>query len=152
MKSAQPHSVTPRQSVHLIAKSVTRGDLPFWMEIYKDPEVLRQMYAAPLESDKALWRYLHCEQKAFTVWESQKRIGGFLLSAIAPFIGTFSVVIHTTFRGRGYGGEVMRLIEQEATKESFKTLRADVYCDNKCSIALLENCGFRQFLWLEKNI
>jgi len=136
----------------LTAKPAVREDLGFWMDIYGDPEVRRQMYAAPVESDDVLWDYLYREQKAFTVWQSDKRVGGFLLSMVAPFLGTFSIVIHKDFRGSGHGREVMGLIESEARKEGYRTLRADVYSDNESSIRLLEKCGFRQFVWLEKNL
>lgn len=136
----------------LIVKEVSMSDLEFWADMYNDPEVNHQMYAIPKESYESLWKYLHCEQKAFTVWEEDKRIGGFLLSSVAPFIGTFSIMIYKDFRCRGYGSEVMKLIELKAIEEGYKTLRADVYIDNLRSIKLLEKCGFRHFIWLEKNI
>ncbi len=47
---------------------------------------------------------------------------------------------------------MMRLIEAQALKEQYWTLRADVYVDNIASIRLLEKCGFREFKWFEKNL
>jgi RimJ/RimL family protein N-acetyltransferase len=136
----------------LSATLVKRKDISFWMDMYKDAEVKRQLYAVPLDSAQALSDYLHCEQKAFTVWRRDKRIGGFLLSEVAPFIATFTIVIHRDFRSRGYGRSLMALVEATALQEGFRTLRADVYSDNTASITRLEKCGFRHFIWLEKNI
>ena len=136
----------------LSATPVKRKDVSFWMDMYKDVEVKRQLYAVPLDSAQALFDYLHCEQKAFTVWHRDKRIGGFFLSAVAPFIATFAFVIHRDFRSRGYGRRLMALVESTALQEGFRTLRADVYSDNTASITRLEKCGFRHFIWLEKNI
>lgn len=141
-----------RQVNRLIARAVAKVDLNYWMELYKDPEVRRHMYAVPMNSKEALWEYLNCEQKAFTVWENDQRIGGFLLSTVAPFLGTFSIVIHKKFRGSGYGHKVMGLIEVQALREGYTTLRADVYVDNFSSLKLLAKCGFRKFIWLEKNL
>lgn len=136
----------------LSATLVTRKDVSFWMDMYKDAEVKRQLYAAPSDSAQAFSDYLHCRQKAFTVWHGARRIGGFLLSAVAPFIATFTIVIHRDFRSRGYGRGLMALVESTAFQEGFRTLRADVYSDNTASIKRLEKCGFRHFIWLEKNL
>lgn len=146
------NSTKVENSTLLTAKAVKKSDLEFWMSMYRDAEVIPQMYAAPMESHEAFWKYLHREQKAFTVWKKGERIGGFFLSPVTQFIGTFSIVIHKDFRGSGYGYQVMRLIEKNAIQEGYRTLRADVYADNLKSIHLLEKCGFRQFIWLEKNI
>jgi RimJ/RimL family protein N-acetyltransferase len=139
-------------SLRLVARAVTRADLDFWKSIYEDPEVQRQMYSAPFTSKTALWDYLRCEQQSFTVWQNEQRIGGFLLSQVAHLIGTFSIVIHKEFRGIGYGKEVMNLLEAQAKKSGYMTLRADIYADNASSIKLMENRGFRRFVWYEKNL
>ena len=152
LKQVCPKRPATRSIRQFTARPVRRDDLPFWMEIYKDQAVLTQLYSAPIESKRSLWGYLHCEKCAFTVLGVDQRVGGFLLSQIAPCIGTFSFVIHKDFRGQGFSGPVMRLVEDEARKAGFRTLRADVYSDNQRSIRALECCGFRQFTWLEKNI
>jgi len=136
----------------LSATLVKRKDLPFWMDMYKDAEMQHQLYAVPMDSAQALSDYLHREKKAFTVWHQDRRIGGFFLSAVAPFIATFGIAVHRDFRGRGYGRSLMALVESTALQEGFRTLRGDVYSDNAASIALLEKCGFRHFIWMEKNI
>ena len=148
-KKRTPASI---QADSLRAKAVSRKDIEFWIEIYKDYSARRFMYAAPLGTSNSLWKYLHFQQRAFTVWDQKERIGGFLLSTIAPFIGTFSIVIHQRYRGVGYGNKLMKLIEREAARIGYKTLRADVYADNPAAMGLLTKNGFREFVWYEKNL
>jgi hypothetical protein len=46
----------------------------------------------------------------------------------------------------------MTVLESEAARIGYKTLRADVYCDNYSCIGLLHKSGYRKFIWLEKNL
>lgn len=140
------------QSAALIAKATTKADLGFWQLLYGDPAVSSQMYSAPASSLTALWRYLRLGQFPYTVWKSQSRVGGFILAPATPHICTFSVAIEKKYRGSGLGVEVMGLLEKQALKKGFMTLRADVYSDNVKSLGLLKEIGFRDFVWLEKNI
>lgn len=120
--------------------------------MYQDNSSRANLYSAPRVSSAKLWIYLTTDQKAFTVRRGATRVGGFLLSAVTKCIGTFSVVIHPRFRRLGYGHKVMSLVFQAAKAEGFRTLRADVYADNDASLALLRKSGFRDFVWLEKNL
>jgi RimJ/RimL family protein N-acetyltransferase len=130
---------------------LTREDLPFWLEIYKDDEVRKQMYAAPTGSAEELWSYLS-HRKVFTVWVEKKCVGGFTITIEKDLLATFGIAIHPEFRGCGYGAKIMGLLESEARKLGLKTLRADVYEDNHPCIRMLNRDGFRRFIWMEKNI
>jgi ribosomal protein S18 acetylase RimI-like enzyme len=136
--------------LELSASPIVHDDIPFWMEIYADEVVKRQMYAPPLDSPVALWAYLTARQ-TFTVWLEPERVGGFMI-AQQDHIGTFGLAIHPNYRGRGYGFHLMRLIEQTARSLRIRTLRADVYEDNDACLKLLNQANFRTFVWLEKNI
>jgi RimJ/RimL family protein N-acetyltransferase len=152
MQDNRQSSGAVRDARTLVAKKVTREDIDFWMTLYSDPEVKRQMYAPPLESNTAFWDYLVGKGKAFTVWENERRIAGFTLSNVSQFIGTFGVAIRKDIRGKRYGHGVMTVLESEAARIGYKTLRADVYCDNYSCIGLLHKSGYRKFIWLEKNL
>lgn len=129
----------------------TRDDMLFWLEIYKDEEVRRQMYAAPTASTDALWDYLS-HRHVFTAWAGKKRFGGFTLTIEKGLLATFGIVIHPEFRDCGYGPTLLGMLESEARKLGIKTLRADVYDDNHACIRMLNGEGFRRFIWMEKNI
>jgi RimJ/RimL family protein N-acetyltransferase len=147
-ESANPSAVNSSDAE---CTPLTRDDLPFWLEIYTNDEVSRQMYAAPTGSAEELWNYLS-HRKVFTVWVEKKRVGGFTITIEKDLLATFGIAIHPGFRGCGYGRAIMGLLESEARKLGLRTLRADVYEDNDPCIRLLNRNGFRRFIWMEKNI
>ena len=127
------------------------ADAQFWLGIYRDEKVKKQMYAAPTDSADALISYLSA-RRVFTVWLGDLRVGGFTITTEKDRLGTFGIVVESSHRGRGLSSEIMRLMEHEARNLGVLTLRGDVYADNMPSIRALENAGFRKFLWFEKNI
>ncbi len=138
----------------LIVKPFLYSDGEFWLSLYKDDEVRRQMYAAPTTSLDEFVDYLSKpkKRKVFTVFLAGKPVGGFTITPEKDQLATFGFVIHPEFRGRGISHKMLILIQQEANKLGVLTLRADVYADNFPSIRAMQNAGFRKFLWLEKNI
>jgi RimJ/RimL family protein N-acetyltransferase len=142
-----PHSHTEP----LVALPFAVSDAGFWLEIYRDEEVKKQMYAAPTDSVDSLISYLSA-RKVFTVWMQDKRVGGFTITPEKDRMATFGIVVDSQHRGRGLSSEIMVLMEKEARQLGALTLRGDVYADNTPSIRALENAGFRKFLWYEKNI
>ena len=129
----------------------TEADMSFWLEMYRDEEVKKQMYAAPLETPSDLWDYLSPRQ-VFTVWLNANRVGGFTISLERDLLATFGIVIHPTHRKKRISQFVVQQLEKEAKKMGVKTLRADVYDDNFACIKSLSGQGFRRFIWMEKNI
>jgi RimJ/RimL family protein N-acetyltransferase len=116
-----------------------------------DPAISKQMYAIPLERNAAV-DYLSSAKTAYTVFNDGQRIGGFTVSAVTDRIGTFGFFLSKPYRGQGFGKEILRFAENEAAKQGFLTMRADVYADNNRSIETLKNRGFRLFVWMEKNL
>ncbi len=135
----------------LEARAVVDEDMPFWMALYSDPEVRRQMYAAPIDSLSEFKSFLR-KRTVFTVFQNAQRIGGFTITRESQFMGTFGFLVHPNERGKSYGGQIMMLLEKQAIQMGLKTLRADVYDDNVRSIKNLEKSGFRRFIWMEKNL
>ena len=123
----------------------------FWLEIYRDHTVKHQMYAAPTESEKDFIEYLK-PRLVYTVFFDDKPIGGFTLTKEKDRIGTFGIVLHPSYRGKGFSKCIMEELELKAREEDLLTLRADVYSDNYPCIRALEKNGFRRFIWFEKNI
>jgi GNAT superfamily N-acetyltransferase len=146
---ASPSSSKP--SVNMSCSPASMEDMPFWLEIYGDGEVRKQMYSAPINSPGELWNYL-LNRKVFTAWIDGLRVGGFTISAEKDLLATFGLVLHPSHRERGYGSNLLELLESEAKKLGIKTLRADIYEDNYPCIKLLNRDGFRRFIWMEKNI
>jgi RimJ/RimL family protein N-acetyltransferase len=142
-----PHSHTEP----LVALPFSASDAGFWLDIYRDEEVKKQMYAAPTDSAYSLISYLSA-RKVFTVWMQDKRVGGFTITPEKDRMATFGIVVESQQRGKRLSSEIMRLMEKEAANLGALTLRGDVYADNSPSIRALENAGFRKFLWYEKNI
>ncbi len=133
----------------LTSSPIIPDDLSFWQELYSDVTVKRQMYAVPLDAPE-FWEYLTL-RKTFTVWRETERIGGFTISPNGH-IASFGLVVHSRHRGCGYGNAIMCLLESAAKSMGIKTLRADVFEDNAACLQMLDNAGYRPFVWLEKNL
>jgi len=123
----------------------------FWMELYNDTTVRRQMYAAPLDSSDSLREYLSVRH-VFTAFLDNEAVGGFTISKDKDLIGTFGIVLKDKFRNKGLANQIMAELENRAKVMGLLTLRADVYTDNFPCIRTLEKSGFRRFIWFEKNL
>lgn len=133
------------------ARPFSESDSAFWLSLYRDSEVKRQMYAAPTTSDKELSEYLS-NRRVFTVLLGSTPVGGFTITQEKDHLASVGFVLHSTYRGMGIAAKILTLLEVEAKKMGVFTLRADVYADNYPSLRTLESAGFRKFLWLEKNL
>lgn len=123
----------------------------FWLEMYRDQEVIRQMYAAPIDSEENLFLYLK-NRFCYTVIIDQTPIGGFSITKEKEQIASFGIVVHPEHRNRKYSRIILNEVEKKARDLGFRSLRADVYTDNTASIKSLNSSGFRKFIWFEKNI
>jgi RimJ/RimL family protein N-acetyltransferase len=135
----------------IVAKPIVQSDVVAWQAIYRDPQVRKQMYAAPHDNADRLWDYLR-ERRFFSVFSGDRLLGGFNLYDIDGTRASFGIVFSTEARGTGLGMELMRLLKEEAKNMGVLTLRADVYSDNAPCIHLLEKAEFRRFVWFETNI
>jgi RimJ/RimL family protein N-acetyltransferase len=146
-----PAAALSLKAAALIARPMHENELGFWRTLYSDPEVKRQMYAAPLGSDVEFKAFLR-KRTLFTVYKGEEPIGGFSITREGETMGTFGFLISQAHRRKGYGNPIIRMLEQQARRMGIHTLRADVYEDNVPSIKALENQQFRRFIWVEKNI
>jgi L-amino acid N-acyltransferase YncA len=65
-------------------------------------------------------------------------------------VAEVSVYIDSRFRGKGIGKKLLESLIHESEKENLWTLQAGIFPENKASIALHEQCGFRQIGYREK--
>lgn len=121
-----------------------------WSRMYADPEASRQMYSPPADlADLAA--YLQ-EHHATSVFLTETLVGGFTLTREMQYRATFGILVAREYRGLGIGRQILSLLEQRARADGIRTLRADVYSDNEPCLHLLRKHGFREFVWLEKNL
>lgn len=141
----------------------------------RDSSGLRDIYAAKIQRAQiATWRRLHAEDDGMmyalpaddrTLWSQLSRcnahlafdgvdclVGGFTLTLLAPGLASVGIMVERSLRRSGYGAKLMGLVEETARALGVRTLRADVYAENAAAIALLQGQGFREFVWLEKNL
>ena len=133
------------------ARPYSKDDSAFWLSLYRDTEVKKQMYAAPTNSEEDLTEYL-ADRHVFTVFLDNTPVGGFTITQEKDHLASVGFVLHPNYRGLGIAGKILKLVEVEAKRLGIYTLRADVYADNHPSLRTLESAGFRKFLWLEKNM
>lgn len=135
-------------------RPIAREDMPFFRKMYADQETIKQMYKSPDVDDETLYNYFQKpgNSEAFTVTFDEMPVGGFTIAKNDETIGTFGIVLDPKFRGRGWGVEVVGLIEEAAKKMGLLTLRVDVYADNSKMLRILEKTKYRPFIWLEKNL
>lgn len=87
--------------------------------------------------------------------ENGEVIGWAFLSAVSSRcvyggVAETSVYIHPEFHGRGIGRALLSAIVPLSEKLGFWTLQAQIFPENKASIALHEGQGFRQVGYREK--
>ena len=72
--------------------------------------------------------------------------------ALTPFskrgvyrgVAEISVYVGEEFRGKGYGKALMRQVIEEAPDQGFWTLQSAIFAQNKASIQLHKQLGFRE--------
>jgi L-amino acid N-acyltransferase YncA len=79
-------------------------------------------------------------------------------AALAPVSGRcvyagvaeLSVYVHRDFQGKGVGKRLLQVLVLESEKENLWTLQAGIFPENKASIKIHEQCGFRQVGYHER--
>jgi RimJ/RimL family protein N-acetyltransferase len=121
-----------------------------WMNMYRDPQTRRQMYTPPRDLAD-LCAYLR-EHHATSVFLGDALVGGYTLTREIDARATFGILVAPGYRGCGIGDAILMRLERHAHALGIRVLRADVYSDNTACLSLLHTHGFREFVWLEKNL
>ena len=135
-------------------RRTTKDDLSFWREIYSDPMVKTYMalWGEALTDTKEFWQYLNmCDR--YVVFNSKNEIiGGFTIYNKKNKTAEFGISMHPNFKGKGLGNVLICYLEATAKDFGIKTLKADVYEENLACLTLLKKNGYRNVVFLEKNL
>ena len=136
-------------------RRTVKTDLTFWREIYSDPDVKKFMalWGKEPSDTQEFWEYLNTSER-FVVYnlDTNEPIGGFTLYHRENKTAEFGIALHPKYRGIGLGKVIIYFLQDTAKDLGIKTLKADVYAENKPSLSILRNSGFRDVVFLEKNL
>jgi RimJ/RimL family protein N-acetyltransferase len=132
-------------------------DLPFYRELFKEPEVQFQTYSEhdlATCPDEEATRFLMADSfRRWTVWlHSQNKkipIGTVHLYDRNGPVSNFGFLLGKEYRGQKTGQTLLSLLKTAASQEGIKILRADVFFDSKAAIRTMEKEGFRPFGFYE---
>jgi phosphinothricin acetyltransferase len=65
-------------------------------------------------------------------------------------VAEVSVYVSTDYRGKGIGSELLKKLIYESEKEGFWTLQAVIFPENKASLKIHKDYGFREVGYREK--
>lgn len=146
-----PEVVSRIDAINLTYSEFKITDFTNWAAAYSDEVIQAQMYSVDF-SDLDDFLQRNEGKYLYSVFAVKDFVGGFKISPISETIGTFGLFLLPAYRGRGLAKQVIQFIEQEAANLGFLTLRADVFADNAPSLRALRRSGYRDFVWLEKNL
>ncbi len=138
-----------------IIRSLTASDWPQVKQIYQlgiDTGDATYETQAP-EIDALAVKFL--AEPRLVAEENGRVVGWALLSAVSSRcvyggVAETSIYIHPEFHGRGVGRTLLSDLVPLSEKLGFWTLQAQIFPENKASIALHERCGFRKVGYREK--
>lgn len=133
----------------LYAVPLRRNELKIFRDLHATAGDM--MYALPAD-DRALLKALRGANPHLVYDSMTMLMGYFTISRIGPFTGTFGLLIKPGSRRCGFGKKLLALVESSAADMGIPTLRADIYSSNAAALALVRSSGYREFVWLEKNI
>jgi RimJ/RimL family protein N-acetyltransferase len=135
-------------------RRTTKDDLSFWREIYSDPLVKTYMalWGEVLTDTKEFWQYLNLCDRYVVLNSKDEIIGGFTIYNKKNKTAEFGISMHPDFKGKGLGNVLICYLETTAKDFGIKTLKADVYEENIVCLNLLKKNGFKNVVFLEKNI
>lgn len=136
-------------------RSMTEEDWPEVAEIYRQGiETGSATFQNEIPSFIE-WNAAHISECRFVSIEEDKVIGWVSLSKVSSRpvycgVAELSIYIAAQARGKGIGKQLMAHLIQKSEKSGFWLLQSGIMEDNKSSIALHENCGFRKVGYRER--
>jgi phosphinothricin acetyltransferase len=94
------------------------------------------------------WNASHVENSRLIAAEGDQILGWAALTAVSGrcvYAGVAEVSVYVGKKSRGYGigKRLLRALISESEKNNFWTLQAGIFPENKASIKIHEDCGFR---------
>lgn len=101
------------------------------------------------------WDKSHLQCCRIAAFENSEIAGWAALSPVSSRcvyagVGEVSIYINEKYQGKGMGKMLLLKLIDESEKEGLWTLQAGIFPENKGSIKLHEQCGFRQIGYREK--
>jgi RimJ/RimL family protein N-acetyltransferase len=131
-----------------------KEDLSFWREVYSDPIVKKYfaLWGEALTNSKEFWEYLNLCNRYVVINSQNEIIGGFTIYNKKNKKAEFGIVLHPNFKNKKLGSVLMFYLESTAKSFGIKNLKAEVYEENLACLTLLKKHGFKDIIFLEKNI
>jgi L-amino acid N-acyltransferase YncA len=85
-------------------------------------------------------RLVAIENEEIVGWAALTNVSG---RCIYAGVGEVSVYVSGTQRGKGIGRRLLQALISESEKNNYWTLQAGIFPENKSSIKIHEDCGFR---------
>ena len=94
------------------------------------------------------WDKTHVLYPRLIATENEQVIGWAALTAVSgrcvyAGVAEVSVYVSEIARGKGVGKNLLKSLIEESEKNNFWTLQAGIFPENKASIKIHEDCGFR---------
>lgn len=146
----------PTPPPELNYKDASLNDLPFIVEVYNSTIASRMVTAdtepTSIESKQAWFHQHNPETRPLWVVHNAhgQKVGWVSYQSFygrPAYNGTaeISIYLHTDFRGKGYGGHIVRYAIQYAPKLKIHTLLAFIFAHNTPSTELFAKNGFENW-------
>ncbi|WP_278352494.1 MULTISPECIES: GNAT family N-acetyltransferase [Weeksellaceae] len=139
----------------MVFKPVTEENFTELVEIYSQGIATN---IATFQNDLPIWKDWdigHLNFCRISLYENNKMIGWTALSPVSSRcvysgVAEVSVYVATDARGKGVGQILLNELIRQSEANGIWTLQSGIFAENKPSIKLHENCGFRIVGYREK--
>lgn len=136
-------------------KPVTKENFPELLEIYSQGIATN---IATFQNDLPIWKDWdngHLNFCRISLYDNDKMIGWTALSPVSSRcvysgVAEVSVYVATDARGKGVGQILLNELIKQSEANGIWTLQSGIFAENRPSIKLHENCGFRIVGYREK--
>lgn len=123
--------------------------LPLLQAWYSDPEAVNNLYRAPNDSTEFAKYMLRPHR--FIAFSGDVPVGTCHIEQ-HDHMGVVGILVDARFRHNGFGRSILMLAEAAAAEHGMRVMAADIYSDNTDAIRVFKRCGYREFVWVEKNL
>ena len=101
------------------------------------------------------WNQSHLKTCRLAAWLDSNLVGWAALSSVSDRcvydgVAEVSIYVDTNLNGKGIGTQLLQRLIIESENEGYWTLQAGIFPENKTSISVHKNAGFREIGYREK--